>query len=109
MLLRNVCQRPVGTTDRSLARSAWERDLRKNRPIGHGMIGRATPPEGFSSKFYYSNHRIWAHTCSDHTVPYGTILSWADFPGTSCQATIVRSLRDKQLPVSVVSVSRGNP
>jgi hypothetical protein len=30
MLLRNVSNRvPVGTTDRSLARSAWERDKRE--------------------------------------------------------------------------------
>jgi hypothetical protein len=26
-------------TDRSLARSAWESVSRKNRPVGHGMIG----------------------------------------------------------------------
>jgi hypothetical protein len=26
-------------TDRSLARSAWESVPRKNRPVGHGMIG----------------------------------------------------------------------
>jgi hypothetical protein len=26
--------------------------------------------------------------CTDHTVPYGTVLSWDAFPGTSCQATI---------------------
>jgi len=28
-------------TDRSLARSAWERAPRKNRPVGYGMIGRS--------------------------------------------------------------------
>jgi len=28
----------------------------------------------------------------DHTVPYGTVLSVDDFPGTSCQATIMLSL-----------------
>src|ERR1700730_15293876 len=32
--------RPGGDdTDRSLARSAWESVPRKNRPVGHGMIG----------------------------------------------------------------------
>jgi hypothetical protein len=31
----------------------------------------------------------------DHTVPYGTVLSRDAFPGTSCQATINLSLRDK--------------
>jgi hypothetical protein len=30
----------------------------------------------------------------DHTVPYGTALLGGVFPGTSCQATIARSLRD---------------
>jgi len=30
-----------------------------------------------------------------HTVPYGTVLSRDAFPGTSCLATIVLSLRDK--------------
>jgi hypothetical protein len=30
----------------------------------------------------------------DHTVPYGTVPSTDAFPGTSCQATIVLSLRD---------------
>src|SRR5208337_1898414 len=42
-------------TDRSLARSAWESVPRKNRPVGY-------------------NHRIGAHTCTNHTVPYGTAL-----------------------------------
>jgi hypothetical protein len=31
----------------------------------------------------------------DHTVPYGTVLQVNAFPGTSCQATIAPSLRDK--------------
>jgi hypothetical protein len=31
----------------------------------------------------------------DHTVPYGTVLSRDAFPGTSCLATIMLSLRDK--------------
>jgi hypothetical protein len=30
----------------------------------------------------------------DHTVPYGTVPSTDAFRGTSCQATIVLSLRD---------------
>src|ERR1700674_1335382 len=29
------------------------------------------------SKFRHSNHRIGAHTCTNHTVPYGTaLLGW---------------------------------
>jgi hypothetical protein len=31
---------------------------------------------------------------ADHTVPYGTVRSVDDFPGTSCQATIMLSLWD---------------
>ena len=34
----------------------------------------------------------------DHTVPYGTALSRDAFPGTSCLATIILSLRDKAIP-----------
>ncbi len=32
----------------------------------------------------------------DHTVSYGTVLSRDAFPGTSCLATIMLSLRDKK-------------
>ena len=46
------------------------------------------------SKFRHSNHRIGAHTCTNHTVPYGTALWGGAVPGTSCQATIAPSLRD---------------
>src|SRR5208283_4950465 len=35
-----------------------------------------------------------AHTCTNHTVPYGTALWGGAVPGTSCQATIAPSLRD---------------
>src|SRR5208337_1633768 len=45
-------------------------------------------------KFRHSNHRIGAHTCTNHTVPYGTALWGGAVPGTSCQATIAPSLRD---------------
>jgi hypothetical protein len=31
----------------------------------------------------------------DQTVPYGTVLSRDAFPGTSCLATLMLSLRDK--------------
>src|SRR5208337_2671108 len=46
------------------------------------------------AKFRHSNHRIGAHTCTNHTVPYGTALWGGAVPGTSCQATIAPSLRD---------------
>src|SRR5271166_3031540 len=35
-----------------------------------------------------------AHTCTNHTVHYGTVLWGGAVPGTSCQATIAPSLRD---------------
>src|SRR5271165_6912505 len=41
-----------------------------------------------------SNHRIGAHTCTNHTVPCGMALWGGAVPGTSCQATIAPSLRD---------------
>jgi hypothetical protein len=36
----------------------------------------------------------------DHTVPYGTVLPGTLSPGTSCQATIVLSLRDALADIS---------
>ena len=73
----------------------------KNRPVGYGLIGRSSSHrqcQCFRSsywKFRHSNHRIGAHTCTNHTVPYGTALCGGVVPGTSCQATISLSLRDK--------------
>ena len=37
---------------------------------------------------------VGGHTCTNHTVPYGTALWGGAVPGTSCQATIASSLRD---------------
>ena len=41
-----------------------------------------------------ASHRIGPHTRTDHTVPYGTARLGRAVPGTSCQATIMQSLRD---------------
>ena len=41
-----------------------------------------------------TSNPIGAHTDTDNTVPYGTALWGGAAPGTSCQATIVLSLRD---------------
>jgi len=38
---------PEGRSDRSLARSAWNSPTQRNRPVGHGMIGRRPIPEVF--------------------------------------------------------------
>jgi hypothetical protein len=42
----------------------------------------------------------------DHTVPYGTVPSMDAFPGTSCQATIVLSLRDALSDISQQALAR---
>jgi hypothetical protein len=80
---------PEGRPDRSLGRSAWNSPTQKNRPVGHGMIGRPHNPRdisrrkgapGFSRKANHSNHRIGAHTGANQTVPYGTaLLRWGWF------------------------------
>jgi hypothetical protein len=75
---------PEGQHDSSQARSAWESVPPKNRPVGYGMIGRSyshRQRKCFQSSYLklpHSNHRIGAqHTCTNHTVPYGTaLLGW---------------------------------
>src|SRR3984957_6405581 len=71
---------PEGQHDRSQARSAWNHEENSSVP---------------ARRLRHSNHRIGAHTYTNHTVPYGTALLGGAFPGTSCQATIASSLRDK--------------
>src|SRR5580700_6852652 len=106
-----------GQHDRSLARSAWksvpamskrQRVDSSKEPSRRVRYDRAQRiPEVFLvhmcavfqfqfsySKFRHSNHPIGAHTCTNHTVPYGTALLGGAVPGTSCQATIAPSLRD---------------
>src|ERR1700739_3050848 len=57
------------------------------RPVGYGMIG------GYSDGL-----DAFAGCCSGaishHTVPYGTDSLLNVIPGTTCLATIIRSLRD---------------
>jgi hypothetical protein len=61
----------------------------------------------------WAPYRIGAHTCTNHTVPYGTALWVGAVPGTSCLATISLSLRAKRPrashQVSAYGVSLGNP
>jgi hypothetical protein len=84
---------PEGQHDRSQARSAWKSVPQMYRPVGHGMIGRSQSQRYFSWKC--APCRVGAHTCTNHTVPYGTALWVGAVPGTSCLATISLSLRDK--------------
>src|SRR5271165_7368028 len=52
--------------------------------------------------FVTPNHRIGAHTCTNHTVPYGTALWGGAVPGTSCQATIAPSLFSSSFTCSLI-------
>jgi hypothetical protein len=90
MLLRNV---PEGRHDRSLARSAWESATPKEPSRRDGMI------RGRCAHLFYSTKPLGL-AAPDHTVPSGTVLSRDAFPGTSCQATIVLSLRDERAEIS---------
>ncbi len=54
----------------------------------------------FAPRSHRASHRIGPHTRTGHTVPYGTARLGRAVPGTSCQATIMRSLRDI-LPVAL--------
>ena len=51
-------------------------------------------------KLRYSNLESVRHTGANHTVPYGTVLRGRAVPGTSCRATIARSLRDMNADVA---------
>src|ERR1700685_4436724 len=96
-------------TDRSLARSAWESVPSKepSRRVRYDRTQRIPEVllvdlcavfQFWYSKFRHSNHPIGAHTCTNHTVPYGTALLGGAVPGTSCQATIAPSLQDAFSP-----------
>ena len=54
----------------------------------------------FAPRSHRAGHQIGLHTRTDHTVPYGTARLGRAVPGTSCQATIMQSLRDT-LPVDL--------
>ena len=92
---------PEGQADRSLARSAWDDATPKSRPVGYGVIGAGVRADSMIGLTKFQIRRLKTFTLSvglaapDHTVPYGTVLSRDAFPGTSCLATIMLSLRDK--------------
>src|SRR6202022_134906 len=44
---------------------------------------------------HFDEKYLWDQLRTNHTVPYGTVLLRDAFPGTSCLATIVLSLRDE--------------
>jgi hypothetical protein len=74
--------------------------------LGNGFIASALKGTGIPQRHVArfpatlsGRVRIGApHTCTNHTVPYGTSLWGGVAPGTSCQATIRLSLRDKSHP-----------
>ena len=92
-------------------RKYWDRALNtyqclesvppKSRPVGYGLFGAGVRADSMIevTKFPIRRPKTWTLSVGlaapDHTVPYGTVL-WRDaFPGTSCLATIMLSLRDK--------------
>ena len=125
---------PEGRSDRSLARSAWDRaapkepsrrvrcDLRRcahpfDFSIGIWQVHESVHvleqqlehhrTRTFQKEDYLASLRNTAHiwreialglAATDQTVPYGTALWGGVVPGTSCQATISLSLRDKSDP-----------
>jgi hypothetical protein len=79
---------PEGRCVRSLARDAWKTATPK-RP------SRRVRREGISQEeAIHDDENHHGLAAPDHTVPYGTVLSRGNIPGTSCQATIGLSLRD---------------
>mgnify|MGYP003623046068 CR=1 FL=1 len=92
---------PEGQADRSQARSAWDNATPKSRPVGYGVIRAGVRADSMIGVTKFQIRRLKKFTLSvglaapDHTVPYGTVLSRDAFPGTSCLATIMLSLRDK--------------
>jgi len=62
-----------------------EKRHRENRPVGYGMIGRWT--------FYYRGRE---QSVEPQIIPFptGRIMS-PPYPGISCLATLIKSLRDK--------------
>jgi hypothetical protein len=65
---------PEGRSDRSLAQVPGTAPPQKNRPVGHGMIGRRPNPRSISPKGAPCFRRIGGHTGANQTVPYGTAL-----------------------------------
>ena len=68
----------------------------KSRPVEYGMIRAGMRTDSTWRPF--PREIPLGLAAPDHTVPYGTVLSRDTFPGTSCLATIVLSLRDADLP-----------
>jgi hypothetical protein len=92
---------PEGQADRSLARRAWDNATPKRRPVGYSVIRAGVRADSMIGVTKFQMRRLKTFTLGvglaapDHTVPYGTVLSRDAFPGTSCLATIMLSLRDE--------------
>src|ERR1700751_1544146 len=89
---RDCLSIPKGCNDGSLARSAWKRRTHGSVPLGYGL--RFSPVNRELMRALSDGCRC-AATRSYRTLRDGfTALL---FPGTSCQATIRLSLRDRRL------------
>ncbi len=101
---KNVFLVREGQPDRSLARSApaVRAAVRGDGPLPIFLL--FSPP-----KLRHSNTSITESKCAplqNQTVTYGTVPWGGDLPGTSCQATIALSLRDKShSPVGNLAIS----
>src|SRR5580692_341684 len=82
---------PEGCNDGSLARSAWERCTQGSVPLGYGV--RFLQVNSGLARALSDGCRC-AATGSHRTLRDGFIAPL--FPGTSCQATIKLSLRDRR-------------
>src|ERR1700683_4644978 len=82
---------PEGCNDGSLARSAWERRTQGSVLLGYGV--RFLPVNSEPARALSDRCRC-APTGSHRTLRDGFIAPL--FPGTSCQATIKLSLRDRR-------------
>ncbi len=92
---------PEGRCDRSLARSAWDQrhPEEPSRRVRYDPRRPAHRFDDWNDEILIRGTHLRREiplglAVPDHTVPYGTVLSVDDFPGTSCQATIMLSLWD---------------
>ena len=92
---------PEGHAEGSLARSAWERRTQESVPLGYGVRFLR-----LSSEFArtLSDKDRCAATNSNRTLRDGFIAPLV--PGTSCQATIKLSLRDRRRRVPTARVEQ---
>src|ERR1700678_3482756 len=93
---------PEGWFDRSLARRAWKAPPQRSRPAGYGLIRAGTRADSMIGVIGLKKRRTFRHEIPLGLglrpiipCPTGRFYCGGAVPGTSCQATIGPSLRDK--------------